>query len=444
MSIINGPLVHSSGATGSTGATTAAIDTTGANLLVIFVSHVLSEGTVSDNKGNIWKVAGEYGYSANQHAALFYCLNPVVGIGHTFSFSANGTYPCIFVAAFGGVSNKMPFDFSTGVDSTGSTSSVATGSMIPDQDFSLIITGISNNKSTFSIDSGFTITDQIAANAGVNVGGAMAWFIQGIGASVNPTWSWSGPGASGAIIAAFKPSTTYAAIKLLASASAGSTNGGTSVTTPAIDTTGANILVASISWNEAGTPALTDNYSNVWTALTGQAIGGNDIKIYYAKQPKTGTGHTFQVTGNCYPAICVGAFSGVDLSIPFDVQNGGTRASDYYVATGSVTPAAPAALYITALSINAHNFPAIDRGFVILGSLDYNAGQNIGCVMAYLTPQDGPTKSPTWTWATNWTNGAAAIAVFRQWCARASPLPSIYRASHVLSSYRERPRPRGR
>lgn len=73
-----------------------------------------------------------------------------------------------------------------------------------------------------------------------------------------------------------------------------------SVTTTAVDTTAANLLVAIVSLFSnkfSGTPAtqITDSKSNTWQVAVGPAGGGKCI-IYYCENPTTDVAHTFTFT----------------------------------------------------------------------------------------------------------------------------------------------------
>jgi len=140
----------------------------------------------------------------------------------------------------------------------------------------------------------------------------------------------------------------FGAIALVANATAGSSNT-TSVTTAAIDTTGASLLVAGVSNYTGGT--LTDSMSNTWTLLTG-SVGGVDCRMnfYYAKNATVGVGHTFTFSNGTatYPAISVTAWSGADPANPFDVQSRAVASGlTSSIATGTITPGSTNELWVS-------------------------------------------------------------------------------------------------
>jgi hypothetical protein len=73
------------------------------------------------------------------------------------------------------------------------------------------------------------------------------------------------------------------AFALIDSVSVGSTGGGT-VTSAAIDTTGADLLVLALSWYDAeAAPTISDSETNTWTALTARDgnHSGAAVQFYY-------------------------------------------------------------------------------------------------------------------------------------------------------------------
>lgn len=183
----------------SSTATTAGIDTTGANLLVASIAFIDFGGSnvVTDSNGNTWTALTEFGGSgASRAEKMFYCVNPTVGAGHTFTGSA--PFPSVCVAAFSGA-DSTPFD-----QESGAVGSVQPGSITPAGDNELFVTGIAcTDAGTQTIDQGFSVTDSVG-NGANNIGCALAYLIQTTGAAQNPSWN---PGSSGrTAMATFKAS----------------------------------------------------------------------------------------------------------------------------------------------------------------------------------------------------------------------------------------------
>src|SRR5690349_3343729 len=108
------PIVHAVGPGGSGGSTTSAIDTTGADFIVVGVLYSQAHHpTVSDSKSNTWTAVGSAHDSSQEGVQLYFCHNPTVGSGHTFSALASSSFASPFVIAFSG-SDASPLDQQTG------------------------------------------------------------------------------------------------------------------------------------------------------------------------------------------------------------------------------------------------------------------------------------------------------------------------------------------
>lgn len=209
---------------------------------------------------------------------------------------------------------------------------------------------------------------------------------------------------------------------LLVHASQTSTGASTGATTSAIDTTGADLLVACLSSND-GIATLSDSKSNTWTPLT-MTIGGAPpgVRLYYCRGGTVGTGHTFSSAGvSQYSSVAVAAFSGAHAT-PFDAENG-SNGSGGTQATGSVTPSEAGELIIAGLAFNSAGSPlSIDAGFTIAEDANYVAGQSYGVGLAYLIQGAAAGVNPTWTRGGSSQN-AAAIATFKAAAAAAAAMP---------------------
>lgn len=186
------------------GGTSVGMDTTGANLIVINRPRWAPNGdsAPTDSKGNTWSSLTDG--AGNSRCRLWYCLNPTVGSGHTFSSNILGGYQSLQIAAFAGVKTVSAFDVENGADET-TAASIATGSITPGEDNELVVAGLLYyTNTTVSIDNGFTIAAQVSAVIGSWFGGALAYKIQTTAAAINPTFSWTGSTTTAARIASFK------------------------------------------------------------------------------------------------------------------------------------------------------------------------------------------------------------------------------------------------
>lgn len=165
---------------GVNGGTTGGIDTTGSTLIVLFVSQTaaVAAATVSDSKSNTWTALT--GKSTTVGDGIFYyCANPIVGAGHTFTVAGTGILAELCVSAWKGTDRTSPFDVQNGNVTTGATS-LAAGNVMPSANNELVLTGVSSGigSSSFSVDSGFTKLCGADASVGVNESGWLAYKIQ--------------------------------------------------------------------------------------------------------------------------------------------------------------------------------------------------------------------------------------------------------------------------
>jgi len=205
-----------------------------------------------------------------------------------------------------------------------------------------------------------------------------------------------------------------AAITLVTHANA--TGNINTVTSASANTTGANLIVISISWYIGGTaPVLTDNKSNTWTALTEHDANIiSSVRMYYCVGGTVGTGHTFTATGTgSAPALCMTCYSGA-ASSPLDTQNGaGTSASGATLNTGSVTPAANGSLIVSGLCWDTSGQTAANSlGWSISDQSDGVSGVSMGASMAYLIQTTASAVNLQWSLTTG-GNLAANVAVFK-------------------------------
>lgn len=187
--------------------TTSSLDTTGANLVIVACSYQVSSGaSLTDNKSNTWTALTESAYSANVAVKLYYCINPVVGSGHTFTLSGTTVYPSIGVLALSGMLNANVFDVENGANNGTAKSTIATGSITPTLDDELLVTvlGFNNSGTPLSIDNSFTVLESQNFLASNHYGLGLAYKVQTSASAINPTWTRTGTGRNATRIASFK------------------------------------------------------------------------------------------------------------------------------------------------------------------------------------------------------------------------------------------------
>jgi hypothetical protein len=188
-------VAHTSAVTANgTNVTTTAINTTGANFIVVAASASANTGTVTDSNGNTWTALTQYGPSG--HGAgmrLFYCYNPTVSSAQTFTFSDTTIdYPTIAVAAWSGAA-ASPFDAQNGSTAASGAGTYETGSITPSANGELLISAIGESStSPDTIDSSFTVIEHqnhLGDGSLAGFGISLGYLVQATAASVNPSWT---------------------------------------------------------------------------------------------------------------------------------------------------------------------------------------------------------------------------------------------------------------
>lgn len=198
-------IASDTGATGGANSdTTSGVDTTGANLMVLFLAWYVGGSnstppTFTDSKGNTWTGLTSR-WNITIGIRIYYCVNPSVGSGHTVTASKTGAYPTPNLLAYSGVDTTSPLFGESGY-SAGGLTSIQPGSLTPDVDNCLLATGTCTFGSTPTLGAG-GFTSRINGPGPFQ---ACADLIQGTAAAANPTWN--GPGVDmAAAMAAFRPS----------------------------------------------------------------------------------------------------------------------------------------------------------------------------------------------------------------------------------------------
>lgn len=186
--------------------TSAGIDTSGADLLVVAASWFTSvEPALSDSLGNTWTPLTQHSIAAAIEARLFYVRPGAnVGSGHTFTLTETGFYGVLGVLALSG-SVASPFDVENGATVDPGTS-LQTGSVTPTEDNELIVAvmGLDAVGSNIAIDGGFTLQHSVDYVNAQHQAFGLATLIQTTATAANPTWSWTNSVRSAVGIASFK------------------------------------------------------------------------------------------------------------------------------------------------------------------------------------------------------------------------------------------------
>ena len=201
-------LVSYGDGTGTTAsATSSAIDTTGANLLIAVVSGFnaeIDESVFSDNKSNTFFVISDT--TGNASSKVFGCFNPTVGIGHTVSYSKSSSYPQVGLYSFSGV-DAPNFVFSQ--NDSASRSSVTVGSVEATKNNSLFFLSVTSGPYTLSsVTGGFTTLTNVGGVGAAYMGLHTAYKIQSAAGAENPTVTMSGSGDLSATMSTFLEATS--------------------------------------------------------------------------------------------------------------------------------------------------------------------------------------------------------------------------------------------
>lgn len=116
-------------------------------------------------------------------------------------------------------------------------------------------------------------------------------------------------------------------VSLVATDSAQSNVSVASITTPGVDTSGANMLVAQVTCSGNVLPAMSDSNGNTWTNVQTQINNGGDfISLFVAYNATVGAAHTVTAgsLGGNFATICIAAYAGMASASAFDVKATGT------------------------------------------------------------------------------------------------------------------------
>ncbi len=203
---INGPvfsgvsppvlLTHTIFACSGGACTSGAIDSRGANAIVVTVScncgndvGLGGKFTFTDSASNAVWLAGPVVFPAGNNIIVqsIYIFSPTTSATHTFTYTNinSASHSEIAVSAWSGIQRVTSFV----TNSSTSTLTLQPGSTTPDS-FSATITGVGfivTSGTAPTIDTGFSITDSAAYSVN-NYPTAMGYLV-GSGSSVNPTWT---------------------------------------------------------------------------------------------------------------------------------------------------------------------------------------------------------------------------------------------------------------
>jgi hypothetical protein len=199
-----------------------------------------------------------------------------------------------------------------------------------------------------------------------------------------------------------------------------------SLTTSAINTTGATLIVAACGWYTAGgsavSCAITDSKTNAWQALGPYQESSASIQASYVVGPSTSATHTFTAStspscSGCYADIWVLAFGGVSASsISLQTSCGNTAgASPLSACSAFLTPTQASELLVAFVDTNYATSSltySINSGFTLVDSIATPGGATEGGGDAYNPLGPATPFDPAWTITGSEHDFATTLAAF--------------------------------
>lgn len=184
------------------------INSTGANLLVVFAGDYDSNPatTIADNKSNSW-TAFSASYTTGGGAGRlhgWYSVPTTVGTGHHVTLTGATSYSSVSFIAVSGA-NATPKDQETGTASV--QTHLATGSITPSVNNTLVFTACCFDATLGFTVSGYSDLNSVAYGAGDHFGLMVKYQTQTTATATNPDWTTS-PSTSATLcvmVVNFKP-----------------------------------------------------------------------------------------------------------------------------------------------------------------------------------------------------------------------------------------------
>lgn len=172
--------------------TTAAINTTGATLVVVMVHVGFDTGTISDSVGNTGWTEETMVNTAGNITRSWWKASPTTNAAHTFTYNGTAAFGTICAVAFAGTATASPRDqISAGGGTAGA--GVLTqqgGSVTPSEANEVVVSVAGLGDTVTAIDGSFTPNPPTHSAAGGNgPGSGLAYLIQTSAAAANPTWT---------------------------------------------------------------------------------------------------------------------------------------------------------------------------------------------------------------------------------------------------------------
>ena len=184
------------------------------------------------------------------------------------------------------------------------------------------------------------------------------------------------------------------------------------ITTAAVDTTGADLLIIGLACDDAYATAPTDSKWNTWTQGTSYTQWNVRVRLYYSTPTSVGASHTFSSAWAIIGVLFMLAFSGGLQASPLDQQSG-ANSFNTSLACWSITPTENNELIISVYWINATGVPiSVNEWMTEVYEDDFDSWVAYGGAIAYKIQTSATAINPTWTrTSSNWQ--AATVASFK-------------------------------
>jgi hypothetical protein len=189
-----------------------------------------------------------------------------------------------------------------------------------------------------------------------------------------------------------------------------STNG-TSVTTDAIDTTGAELIV--VCYHGHLTVTITDSASNTnwYESQRRPNTGGYGLIMKFIPNPTTSASHTFTASGgSTFPTLAILAFTGAFGGAELVTTNHATPSQT--VAPGSITPGTNDALLVTMYGDSATTGTRSINASFSLDETQTGDANAATIAAAHLIQTSATAANPTWTTTASATDVFAIMQSF--------------------------------
>lgn len=181
---------------------------------------------------------------------------------------------------------------------------------------------------------------------------------------------------------------------LLAHGSAVGAGAATTATTSPLNTTGADLIVAYVVADAAGTQVFSDSAGNTWAAMTNHPAANPNVgRFFYCLNPTTSSSHTFSYNAS-YPLLLVQAWNSTGYHLGYETGAAGGGST---IAPGSLS--APGnSLAIAGVGEGGSGATySIDSSFSISDQSALVGGQHYGGAIAYKIISGAATSNPTWS-----------------------------------------------